>query len=289
MDIGSIINATVLGIIQGLTEFIPVSSSGHLEVIPTIFGNDKPSTTLILFAHLGTLLALIWYFRETIWQYIQAFAGLFPKWQPQKTKTRKLQADSRRIVRNVIIASIPAGIIGLAVDQQVQNFYDSSSFGSIPILVTLIAMAVLGLVFILSDGWFKGKKLPLADLPWLRAGVVGTSQALAFIRGVSRSGISVIVGQFAGLSRVDAAKFSFLMSIPLITATSIIGIIDLVQLPTDQFNQQLPTAIAITISSAISGWLAIRFLLNYLEKNGLAIFGWYRIGFAVVAALLLFS
>lgn len=286
MNIAQIIENILLGVIQGATEFIPVSSSGHLEVVPVIFGWEQPSTIIILFAHFGTLLALILYFRQDIWEYIKTLIFII---QHKGEKTPKQVRQNLQIIKLVLLATIPAGVIGYLAQDAITGFYDSAESSDMVIAITLSAMSALGAVFIMSDSWFNSKKKDLHELGWKAAVITGASQALAFVRGVSRSGISLLVGQSFNLSRVEAAKFSFLMSIPLITATSILGVIELFQLESTEFAAQLPPAIVVMVSAFVSGYLAIRYLLNYLAKHGLSAFGWYRIIFAIVAALLIFA
>lgn len=285
----SAFQAIFLGLIQGLTEFIPVSSSGHLEIVPALFGWNKPSTILILFAHLGTLVALIIFFRSDLWQYVQTLWTVIRR-QPEAKKQHHQQ--NLKLIRNVAIATIPAAIIGVLINKFASfynNFYDSGQYTQLAQLVTLIAMALVGFIFTISSDWFRSKKVPSEKLSWIKALLIGIAQVAAFIRGVSRSGITLLTGQAVGMSRVEAAKFTFLMSIPLIAATSVYGIYELTKLPPEQMHVELPYAILTMVSSGVFGWLAIRYLLDYLKNNSLQVFGWYRIAFALVAALLLFT
>lgn len=269
-----------LGILQGLTEFIPVSSSGHLEVIPTVFGMSEPSTIFILFAHLGTLLALVVHFRHKILRLIFAFFSFF------KRTENKGYKDDRRLLVNMIIASVPAGVLGLLVKEVIDNMYTSTDSSNMAIFLTLGAMALLGVVFILSPRFLTSKKYDLNKLTTRNAFLIGITQALAFIRGTSRSGITLITGQLMGLDRVSSAEFSFFISIPVIAATSLYGIYELISLPSEQINSELVPALLALVTAFVSGLLAIRFLLGYLKKHGLAVFGWYRIIFAVIIALI---
>ncbi len=289
-SIAKLLELIIIGIIQGATEFIPVSSSGHLEIVPSLLGWEKPSVIIILFAHFGTLLALIYYFRQELWQYLRSVILLIT------SGGQALSADTLhdlRIVKLILIATIPAGLLGLLASQVVERFYDSGEFGELSQIVTLVAMAALGVVFIGHDAFFKHKKskkiAEFEKLNWPKALIIGASQAIAFVRGISRSGISLIIGQTAGLSRVEAAKFSFLISIPLISATSILGVVELLELQGSDLQAELINAVIILVTSFASGLLAINYLLKYLAKHGLKAFGIYRIIFAIVAAYLLFG
>jgi undecaprenyl-diphosphatase len=282
-----IIQTVLLGIIQGLTEFIPVSSSGHLEVFPPLFGWDKPSTVIILFAHLGTLLALVLYFRMQIWGYLKAMFQLAKV--RETAKLSKEDVIALREIKYVLLASIPAGLVALLLSDFIESVYDKGVYGPIALPLTLSAMALVGFVFLFQEYFLPtGKKPEVSEMKWWRAVLIGTSQVLALMRGVSRSGITLLVGQQAGLSRMEAARFSFLVSIPLITAASILGVKDLLELPSDQLASQAPIAGLILVSSFVSGLVAIHFLLKYLQKHGLKAFAWYRILFAAAVAAIIY-
>lgn len=280
-----------LGAVQGLTEFIPVSSSGHLEIVPKLFGWSVPSTNLMLFAHFGTLLALLVFFRKDLAELIISTTKA-AAWRTNIVKGKLSKEDSQntRLVILIILACVPAGILGLLFDKQIVSaFYDQQTDDNLINLITLGAMAAVGLIFILTSNSFRKRRIELVRFPAWRALLVGASQVLAFVRGVSRSGITILAGQFLGLNRVDAARFAFLVSIPLLMGSSLLAVLDLRQLTTSELNAILPQAIVILLSSFAFGLLAIRYLLKYLQHNSLAAFGWYRIIFAAVAALLLFA
>jgi undecaprenyl-diphosphatase len=281
MNIDQILQAVVIGMVQGLTEFIPVSSSAHVTLTPILFNWDQPDTTFLLMVHVGTLIALLAYFRRKIWNYIKvAF-----RWLKAKGKlTDKDDKDDFRVMMYVALAAIPAGVIGLLMEDTISGFYDNPNNQEVVILTILIAMAVVGVVFLFSERLFSGKKPPTEKLHPFRVFVIGIAQAIAFFRGVSRSGATLIAGQLMGLNKVNAAEFSFLISIPILVATSAIGIMDLASASADQIK----FALVGMVSAAISGYFAIRFMLNYLKHKGLQAFGWYRIIFAVLMLIILF-
>jgi len=277
------LQAIALGIVQGFTEFIPVSSSGHLQLIPQIFGWEHPSTTFILFLHLGTLLALVLYFRERIWRYLRVFFT----WVKNKGRLEMhAQRADMHVIWRVIIAVIPAAVLGIIFDKVIGGFYDNPD-NTLPTIVTICAMAMFGVIFLFADKLFTGKKVSTEKLSIFKVLVIGFSQALAFVRGVSRSGITLISGQAVGLNRVDAAEFSFLISIPIITGTSLLAIKDFLELPGEQMQSELLPSILGMLAAFIAGYFAIRFLLDYLKHKGLALFGWYRIIFAIICVMLL--
>jgi len=282
----------ILGAVQGLTEFIPVSSSGHLEIVPKILGWEQLSTNLMLFAHLGTLLALLIFFRWDLWNLLKSLIkAVTTRVGKGKVTIDKQDKLNLRLIGLILLGAIPAAVLGLLLNSRIEAFYDAQADNNQRLVtaVTLAAMAFVGILLIVSSRRNKKKYIDLERFPAIRAVAVGFSQALAFIRGVSRSGITMISAQALGLNRVDAARYSFLLSIPLLIGTSALSILDVAKLPMSELNAILPQAIAIAISSFVFGLLAIRYLLNYLKQNSLAAFGWYRIVFAVIAALLLLS
>lgn len=271
-----------LGVIQGITEFIPVSSSGHLEIVPRLFGWDTPPTNFILFVHIGTLLALLIYFYPRIFSLLKTAWDLIRR-SPVQNKS------NISILSNLILAILPAAVLGLLVNKGLSKFYENDENSLLIVLVTLSAMAGIGILFILSDRIFTGKKFELSKLSKKKAVFIGLLQVAAFLRGVSRSGITLVAGQSVGLQRAAAAEFSFLISIPIITGTSILAIYDVISLPVDQLQEQLVGGLVGLVAAYISGYISIGFLLNYLKQNNLRIFGWYRIAFAIISLIILIS
>lgn len=283
-----IVQAIILGIVQGLTEFIPVSSSGHLQFIPSLLGWSIPSTSFILFTHIGTLLALLIFFRADLWHYIKvvlaSLKNVFTR--PVKSKHSKNNQKEIQLLVKILLATIPVGIVGLLAENLIDSFYGNLELGQLPTLITALSMGIIGFLFIVSDKWHRSHKRGLNDTRWRDAIAVGLFQILALVRGVSRSGITILVGQSMGLSRVAAAKFSFLVSIPILAGTSLFAVVGL--LNSTDFSQNLVMANMAGLAAAfVSGWWAIKFLLGYLQKNGLSSFGWYRIGVAVLVILVL--
>lgn len=269
----------LLGALQGLTEFIPVSSSGHLYVFPKIFSTSEflGSTSFILFLHLGTLLALLIYYRKLIFKYIGvAFRYL---------KDRNSQGEDKKniiIIRNILLATIPAGVIGLIVDKFLTNLYDERiTDKNVAFIVVAIPMIIMGLLFIFESSFIRNNKSNIEDLGIKKTLIVGLSQALAFIRGTSRSGVTLLTGQLAGLSRVSAAEFSFLISIPIITASSIYETIQFLKDSSDFSSTLITSYILGAVTSFIVGLIAIDFLMKFLRKRSLAFFGYYRVYFGV--------
>lgn len=259
----SIIEAIILGIIQGLTEFIPISSSGHL-VIAQYFMSGASSHLFLEWINLGTVLALLIYFRQRI---VEILRNIFEK-------------KDYVLARNIVIAMLPAGIVGFVF----ADFIESRAFFSSPWTV-LVMLVVVGVLLIVLE---KLPKLPLpkaADLPPKRALVIGLAQVFALIPGTSRSGSTIIAGRLMGLTSSRAAEFSFLVSIPIM-----LGVITKLLVKDGDRAYLLDNFVPLmfgNLAALISGLLAVGFLMRYLESRTLAVFGWYRIGLAVVLLCIL--
>ncbi|MEO5690616.1 MAG: undecaprenyl-diphosphate phosphatase [Candidatus Saccharimonadales bacterium] len=254
----TILEAIILGIIQGLTEFIPISSSGHL-VIAQYFMSGASSHLFLEWINIGTVLALLIYFRQRILDIL----------------TNMWQNKDYEMARNIVIAMLPAGIVGFTF----ADVIESRPFFSSPWTV-VVMLIVVGVLLIVLE---RLPKLPLpknAELPPKRALVIGLTQVLALIPGTSRSGSTIIAGRLMGLTAAKAAEFSFLVSIPIM-----LGVIAKLLVKDGDREYLLANFAPLmwgNIAALISGLLAVGFLMKYLESHTLAIFGWYRIGLAVV-------
>lgn len=273
----NLLEPILLGIIQGLTEFIPVSSSGHLYVFPKIFNASTylSSTSFILFLHLGTLLALLVYYRSLIWNYILTFFRYL--------KTRNPVGEDKKniiVIRNVLLGAIPAGIIGVIVEKFLTTIYDEKIIDrDVAFLVVAIPMIIMGLLFIFEKYFIKNNTKEVHEISIKNTIIIGLSQALAFIRGTSRSGVTLLTGQLNGLSRVSAAEFSFLISIPILLGSSLVEILSFLKDSSD-FSRDLIIDYLLGAATAfVVGLFAINFLMNFLKKRSLAFFGYYRVYF----------
>lgn len=260
----TILEAIILGIIQGLTEFIPVSSSGHLVIAQTLLIGEADHL-FIQALDFGTLLALVIYFSPKL---VDLFRRVF------------IHHDLR-LARNIIITCIPAGLLGLAL----ADFIQSSSVLLNPLTVSIM-LALVGVLMVVVDK--LPKKSPRetgTDLSPRRALVIGFAQAFALIPGVSRSGSTIIASRIMGLSPRAAAEYSFMVSIPIM-----VGLIGKLLLkPSDRayMAANLDVIIIANVAAFVAAMLAIHFLLKYLSKHGLALFGWYRIALAAVVVTVL--
>ncbi len=275
------IEAFLIGIIQGLTEFIPISSSAHVYLLPKIFGFSSPSTDFIIATHLGTLLALIIYFRKKLRTY---FLSLLKQVLKRKIKFR--DRENINILNLVFVATIPTLVLGFLLNFFVEDLYDEVlKDNKISLLVVAVPMLLVGLFFLFEKSLFKKNKKSIQDIRLLGALLIGFSQSIAFIRGVSRSGITLLSGQFVGMNRVSAAEFSFLVSIPVIFASILFSIINII---TANKDFDLGIWLIGIISSFVAGYVAIDFLIKFLRHKSLKVFGIYRIIAGLILILLYF-
>jgi undecaprenyl-diphosphatase len=259
----SIIEAIILGLIQGLTEFIPISSSGHL-IIAQHFFSGASDHLFLEWITLGTVLALIIFFRARI---IEILKNIF------------VDRDFR-LARNIIIAMIPAGLAGFFLASIIET---NPFFGSIWTVV--VTLAVVGVLLIVIERLPKLSTVSDSrELPMSRALTIGLAQMAALIPGTSRSGSTIIAGRLMGLNAAKAAEFSFLVSIPIMFGV----IAKLLVKSSDRayFMTNIDTLVIANLAALVSGLLAVGFLMKYLETRSLALFGWYRLGLAFVVAIL---
>jgi undecaprenyl-diphosphatase len=251
----SLIETVVLGLTQGLTEFVPVSSSGHLEILQHIFAGGADHLFLE-FINIGTLLALLIFFRRRIWDIL---TDIFVK--------RKYN-----LAVNLILTSVPAGVVGfLAADFIGSNGF----FGSL--YTVAIGMGLVGVLMVVLDRLPMMKRVKTMEkLPRQRAFGIGCAQVLALIPGVSRSGSTIIAGRVAGFNSALAAEYSFLASIPIILGVTLKMFVK--SADRAYFFEHFPTLLISNLVAFLAGIFAIRVLLRYLaKKNSLRTFGWYRI------------
>ena len=257
----------VLGIIQGVTEFLPISSTAHLKVVPYFLGWNDPGVSISASLQLGSAFAIVFYFRSEIDAIIKSFLSIFI--QPKVFK-----ADNTRLLTYISVASIPILIFGLLIKLFWPGFSDSYFRSLFSIALVSIIMSLL-LAF--SEIYGEKKKtfatINLKDIIFL-----GLSQSLAIIPGVSRSGITLTSALFSGIERQTAARLSFLVGIPAISISGIVELFTLYQ--TSSLTEIFPIIIGI-ISSFISSIISIDLLLKFLTKNNILIFVYYRLAFGV--------
>ena len=261
-----LLRAIILGIVQALTEFLPVSSSAHLILFREWLGFDSiDGLTFDVALHVGTLLAILIYFRRDLRELVGGAGRLIRK--------PDMQGDvQQRLVVFIAAGTIPAALAGFFLD----DWIDAQVRSPAVIVVTLI---VGGLLFILTDRYARHLR-KLDGLTFTGAMLIGIAQSIALIPGVSRSGITIITGMSQKLERVEAARFSFLLSVPILTAAGVKKGIDA---SSDALSGGDVGILAVgVVTSAVVGWIVIRFLLRFLQSHGLAIFAYYRFLLAIV-------
>jgi undecaprenyl-diphosphatase len=294
-----VIRALVLGIVQGLTEFLPISSSAHLSIVPRLLGYPTPTLAFEVLLHFGTLAAVVAYFARDLWAFVLCLVAP-GRLGPQETRTR------RRLLGLLVLASIPAAVIGFLV----QDWADAQTArplrASVWLLITTTIMiaaelyarthtpqpvkltvpgdqgedqpsgtahrptVVPGERWAVPDGPTPEEELK--RLPVAKAAGIGLAQALALVPGTSRSGVTISAGLFEGVTREAAARFSFLLSIPAILGAGILKL--------DELSGATETPVELvagTLAAAVSGFVAVSFLLRLLRTRTLWPFIWYRL------------
>ena len=262
----SLIQALILGIVQGLTEFLPVSSDGHLVLVPFIIGWDEPSLAFIVSTHIGTLLALMFVFRKRILELIKAVFG-----GPGRERDRHLAAL-------IAIATIPGALLGAIFAASVEDTFER------PVLAALL-LGVTGWALLSAESHYEGRKekpRPEGSLNVLDATLIGFAQATAVLPGISRSGTTIATSLWRGIDREAAAKFSFLLAIPITLGAIIVKLPDMIKEGTSGSGGAMALGIA---ASAVTGVVAIEAMLALVKRRGLKPFGVYCF-FALTAGLL---
>jgi undecaprenyl-diphosphatase len=254
------LESVALGILQGLTEFLPISSSGHLVLGENLLKVKLNAISFDVFLHFGTLLSVVIVFRKTIWGMIKAVmekAGVsFSKYNPAST------SENWNLFLLIILGSIPAGVLGILFKDIVEKSFSSPHFVSIMLLLT-------GAVLFLTK-FFQKKE---GQIKFSDAFLIGIAQAIAMLPGISRSGLTISTGIFRGIKREKAVEFSFLLSLPAVLGASILKLKDMLSQSHPSFN--LWFYLIGTVFAFLFGYLAIKFLLNVIKKGRFEFFGYY--------------
>ena len=276
----SLIDAILLGIIQGLSEFLPISSTGHLTLagkLINLISEDHPErwTSFIAVIQLGTMLAVLVYFWKDLLGITKDFIqdNLI---KPVKYSQQKLNSKLGWLI---IIGTIPVVIIGLAFKDAIEGALTKNLY------VISASLIVLALILAFAEKVAKFRK-DVDNITIFDSVIIGIAQALSLIPGSSRSGTTITAGLFVGLKREAAARFSFLLSVPAVLASGVLQLYEALQ----YIDQSMAVNIAVaTVVSGISGYLAIDFLLKFLRKNSTFIFIYYRIALGIFILILLFN
>ena len=254
--------AIVLGVVQGLTEYLPISSTAHLRIVPGLLGWDNPSLAFKAVIQLGTLGAVFWYFRGDIVQIVRATVR-----------------GEGKLGWMIALGTVPVVVLGVLFRKHIEWMNES---------LLVMALAMVGLAGVLGVAeWLEKRRRRLREMSeagWMDALVVGCAQAVALIPGSSRSGCTIAGGLFCGLKREAAARFSFLLSLPAIFAA---GLFEMKDVRLDSGGELLNLGVA-TLVSFIVGYISIWFLLGYLRRHTMWVFIWYRLALGVVLLVLLF-
>lgn len=275
----TIFQSVVLGILQGVGEFLPISSTAHLAIVPFFFHWPDPGLSFDVALHIGTLIAVVAYFwKEWIMIFELAFknqvqSSHLPTLGTGGQAKFKVQSYGKNTLWLIVIATIPGVLAGYFLEKEAETVFRN------PLLIAL-ALALAGLVLYLADRSAKQEE-GIEGINMKKALVIGLSQAVAIIPGVSRSGATITAGLFTGLDRKSAARFSFLLSTPIIFGAVALKLHYLWQ------GGLNPSMIIGILASAVSGYLAIKYLIKFLENSSYKIFFWYRVFLAV--AIILFS
>ncbi len=276
----SLLEAIVLGIIQGLTEFLPISSTGHLTLAGKLMGlvseqNPERWTAFIAVIQMGTLFAVLLYF----WKDLVNIAFGFIKENILSRKSFKDQSENSKMGWYIIIGSIPVFVIGILFKDFIEGAFTKSLY------VIAISLIVLGIILAAAEKLSKLTR-SMEKITWKDSLIIGIAQALALIPGSSRSGTTLTAGLFLGLKRETAARFSFLLSIPAVFGS---GLLEFYHEAKNLDQSGYILLFVATATAAISGYLAIAFLLNFLKKNSTYIFVFYRILIGITILIFLYS
>ena len=266
----SLLEAIVLGIAQGLTEFLPISSTAHLRIVPAFAGWDDPGAAFTAVTQLGTMAAVLIYFRDDLWRIARAWkAGL-------RDREKRRRLDSR-LGWYILLGTIPIGVFGLLFEHPIEN-------GARDLYLIGTTLIVLGLVLALAEK--VGRREREIEQLDRRDGIaIGFAQACALVPGVSRSGATISAGLFLGLSRTAAARYSFLLSIPAVVLSGLFELEGI--LGGDEGDDTSLGALAVaTFLAFVVGYASIAFLLRFLVNHSTAIFVVYRVALGVLVLVL---
>jgi undecaprenyl-diphosphatase len=266
-----IIQAIILGLVQGASEFVPISSSGHLVLVPWLLGWPPPGLVFDTVVHWGTLVAVLAYFWHDVMALVRAWG--------RSLTSRNLSEPEARIAWLIIVGTIPAALMGYLWEDFFESLFAAPIWTAGLLLVT-------GLILALSE-WLGKRRKKAHQLTFLDAIIIGIAQGCAIAPGISRSGATMAAGILRGLKREAAARYSFLLATPIIFGAGLLKLLDLFEM--ENATAHLPPLILGFLAAALSGYLCIRFLLSYLQQGKLyafAIYCWLAGGACLVIAAL---
>ena len=256
----SLFQSIVLGIVQGLTEFLPISSTGHLRIVPAFLGWEDPGAAFTAVTQLGTMAAVLLYFREDLWRIARA-------WLRSLRDPAARGAQDAKMGWYIILGTIPIGVFGLIFRHQIES-------GARDLYLIATALIVMGLVLLAAER-VSTRERDMDDLQSRDGVTMGLAQALALVPGVSRSGVTISAGLFLGLDRTAAARFSFLLSVPAVVLSGLFELRDFVGEGDDRTG--VPGLVVATLLAFAVGYASIALLLRFLASHSTYIFVAYRI------------
>jgi undecaprenyl-diphosphatase len=273
--------AIVLGIVQGLTEFLPISSSGHLVIFPWLLDWETPGLAFDAALHLGTLLAVIAYFFKDIVRMVKAIP--YALTNSRTLLDRSAEDDEHpqfeaRLGWLIAIATLPGLVAGILLQGTIDDIFHADEMSDRAIATIATMLIVVGIVLWLAER-VATRRAIIGNMRWTDSLMIGAAQALALIPGTSRSGATITAGLFRGLTRADAARFSFLAGMPLVLAAGLKSVYDAVE--AGMSSQDIQLFLAGGISAALVGFLTIFSLLRFLQRNSTTVFVIYRIAFGL--------
>jgi undecaprenyl-diphosphatase len=260
------LEAVLLGLVQGLTEFLPISSSGHLRIVPAFLGWDDPGAGFTAVIQLGTMAAVVIYFRKDLWQIARA-------WLRELRVPFRQSSQEAKLGWFILLGTIPISIFGFAFSDQIES-------GARSLYLIGSALIAFSFVMILAER-IGTRERSLEDLDGRDGAYIGFAQALALVPGVSRSGATISAGLLRGFDRVAAARYSFLLSVPAVVLS---GLFELRHVGGD--GASVEATVIATLVSFVSGYVAIAWLLRYLGSHSLGIFVAYRIPLGILVLTL---
>lgn len=264
--------ALVLGVVQGLTEFLPVSSSGHLVLFQNFFGMKEPLLAFDIAVHGGTLLAILLFFHKDILDILKDFTHSLQRAVSQKpVSTVSIQPPHRGLWVCILITLIPTGIMAVCFKHLFEAAFANLIF-------VAAAWFVMGLLLILSERFQKGQK-DLSVIHYGDAFWIGLAQGIALLPGISRSGSTILAGMFLGIKKEDAAKFSFLIAIPAVAGAIVMELKEGIQ----YFSANAAIVLTGFAAAAITGYLVIRWLMKLIRQGRFFLFGYYCIAVSLFA------
>jgi undecaprenyl-diphosphatase len=269
----SLLEAIVLGIVQGLTEFLPISSTAHLRIVPAFAGWEDPGAAFTAVTQLGTMTAVLIYFRNDLVRIARAWARSLL----DRSARRELDA---RLGWYILFGTVPIGIFGLVFKDQIEN-------GARDLYLIGVALIVLGLVLAAAEK-LGSQERAIEQIRTKDGLAIGIAQALALVPGVSRSGATITAGLFMGLDRTAAARFSFLLSIPAVVLSGVLELGTILE-GEDSEHVSLGALALATALAFVSGYAAIAFLLRFLTNHSTIVFVVYRVALGAVVLVLVSS